>query len=268
MPNPEPLHFCLLIPCYNNFKGLVQSLNSIEYDEPHYKIVIVDDGSEEPLTLEGIQPALRRPLPLRLIRYPQNRGITHALNTGLEWIVQHTNAAYIARLDCSDICHPQRFYQQVRYMDAHPDIGIMGSWCYFESEDGSIRYRYTTPTQHEDLKKAMALRNVFIHPTVMFRTHIVKMTGYYPYTYPQAEDYALFWKMLNNTKGVVLDQYLVTCAINKKGLSLSNRNEQLRSREKVVATFCHDYALKLLGIWKLRLLRLVPQRLLLLFKSS
>ena len=48
-------------------------------------------------------------LQVHVLRLPHNQGITAALNAGLDWIVTHTSAPYIARLDCRDLCDGERF---------------------------------------------------------------------------------------------------------------------------------------------------------------
>lgn len=229
-------------------------------------MVIVDDGSREPITHQMLEAA-NLPSPFHLIRLPQNRGITEALNTGLHWIQQHAPARYVARLDCSDTCHPERFLRQVAFLDAHPEVGLLGTWCTFETEDGSYSYPYTTPVEHEAILKAMHLRNVFIHPTVMFRTELLEQSGVYPYEYPHAEDYALFWKMIKVMKSAILDEYLVACSINAGGISMGNRTAQLKSRLRVVWNLGSRQELKFLNFFKMKLLLFVPQWLILWLKS-
>jgi glycosyltransferase involved in cell wall biosynthesis len=260
------LHFCLLIPVYNNWEGLLRSLKSINYPSGHHLVVIVDDGSLEPITTEMLGAAALES-PFHLICLPQNKGITEALNTGLRWIKEHTTARYIARLDCSDTCHPNRFHRQVAFLDAHPEVGLLGTWCTFQSEDGSISYPYTTPLEHAAIEKEMHLRNVFIHPTVMWRAALLDKAGVYPYDFPNAEDYALFWALIKISKGAVLDQYLVTCAFSGKGISMGNREAQLKSRWKVVRHFGNNRVRQLLGFFKTKLLLFVPQRVILWLKK-
>lgn len=229
--------------------------------------MIVDDGSREPVTEQMLADAAL-PSPFHLIRLSQNRGITEALNTGLRWIQAHTEARYVARLDCSDTCHPERFHLQVAFLDTHPDVGLLGTWCTFQTEDGSLAYPYTTPVEHEAIKKYMHLRNVFIHPTVMFRAELLKRIGVYPYDYSHAEDYALFWSMIQVMKSAILDQYLVTCVINAAGISMSNREAQLHSRISVVWKFGTHPALKVLNFIKMKLFLFVPQGWLLWWKGK
>src|SRR5215470_2449775 len=104
----EQLDFCLLIPCYNNPQGLMASLESVFYDGDRFAVVIVDDGSSVPVCAEQIKSELRNISLITVLRSEQNRGITDALNHGLQWIEEHLTVKYIARLDCGDSCHPYR----------------------------------------------------------------------------------------------------------------------------------------------------------------
>jgi glycosyltransferase involved in cell wall biosynthesis len=262
-----PLDFCLLIPCFNDEAGLQQSLESIRYDAGKYAVVVVDDGSQTPVMQQNLQRTAPHILNMHLIRLPQNLGITAALNTGLQWILEHTTAPYIARLDCRDTCDLRRFHKQVTFLNTHPQVGLLGSWCIFKEEGTDLNYPYTTPVQHRALLKAMHLRNVFIHPAVMFRTTVLQQTGLYPYNYPHAEDYALFWKMLQVTEGAVLNEHLTTCAILRRGISLANRKAQLWSRKKIVQEFGNSRFLKAYGLLKLNILIIMPKSLLLRLKA-
>ncbi len=263
----QPLHFCLLVPCYNDRVGLVQALQTVDYPFEHCLAVVVDDGSTQPLEAEALAAEVGTGLPVHLIRLTQNQGITTALNTGLRWIAANTSAPYIARLDCRDRCHPQRFYRQVQFLNTNPQVGLLGTWCRFEEAESRQAYNYTTPAAHEAIKKEMHSRNVFIHPTVMFRTALVRAGERYPHNYPHAEDYAFFWRLLQLAEGAILPQVLVTCAITRGGISGRHRQAQLLSRKKVVATFGRGGWITKWGLIKLNLLMLVPNSVLLRLKG-
>jgi glycosyltransferase involved in cell wall biosynthesis len=255
--------FCLLIPCYNNFKGLILSLKSVVYHPNGFMVVVVDDGSAVPVTLEAIKSEIEINYPLIIIRNEKNKGITDALNNGLSWIKENGKTKYIARLDCGDLCDSNRFYKQVDYLDNHPDTGLLGSWCMFEDKKSSFRYQYTTPTDHEQIKKAMYFRNVFIHPTVIFKTSLLNKAGFYPNEFMHAEDFALFWKLIKITHSHILNEFLVTCEINKEGISLKNRRDQLSSRSRVVARYGTNSLFKISGMLRIKALSIVPKQLLL-----
>jgi len=255
--------FCLLIPCYNNFEGLILSLKSVSYYDDRFMVVVVDDGSAVPVTMESIKSGIEINYGLIVLRNEKNKGITDALNKGLLWIKENGKTEYIARLDCGDLCDPSRFYKQIDYLNKHPDTGLLGSWCTFEDKKSSFRYPYTTPTDHERIKKAMYFRNVFIHPTVIFKTSLLKKTGFYPYEFMHSEDYAFFWKLVKITHSHILNEFLVICEINQEGISLKNRKEQLSGRAMVVARYGTNLLLKISGMLRIKALSILPKQLLL-----
>ncbi|MBS1603558.1 MAG: glycosyltransferase [Bacteroidetes bacterium] len=259
--------FCLLIPYYNNLPGLISSLKSIDYDSLAYVLLIIDDGSKEPLLREDILPYLPLPLSITILRLGENQGITVALNTGLRWLKEQQCCRYIARLDCGDLCAPQRFVRQVQFLDAHPGVALLGTWCIFKNFGTGESYRYMTPTEYKSILKEMHFRNVFIHPTVMWRTDTIRKIGVYPENFPHAEDYGFFYEIISTAEAAVLPEALVICEINPQGISLHYRNEQLKSRIKVVRQYGNNWLLRLIGVLKLSILLVIPYKMILEVKK-
>ena len=261
------IDFCLLIPCYNNLEGLCISLESVEYTGGHYLIVIVDDGSSELLQAEKINKSLSREKPLVILTNKNNLGITTSLNNGLSWIEENTDAEFIARLDCGDTCTTDRFDKQVRFMRTNPQIVLTGTWCLFENRETGERYSYKTPLIHSNIIRAMHFRNVFIHPTVMFRKEMLKITGYYPLQFDYAEDYAFFWNMINQGETAIINEFLVTTEISETGLSYKNRGKQLVARARVTRVFGKSIVLEFAAYMRLLLLFILPKQITLQLKK-
>ena len=259
--------FCVLIPCYNNLQGLKASLNSIRYHDGKYLIVIVDDGSEIPLQGTDFLQNDVLQLPIQIICLAENKGITFALNTGLRWITDNVNCTYVARLDCGDTCDPRRFYLQMEYLSVNTDVVLLGSCCYFQMPGKKFTYKHKAPELHDSIQRAMYFRNVFIHPTVIFKLEVAQKLNFYPYEYPYAEDYALFWEMMNTGKTAILPLYLVVCEVNKKGISQKNRIKQLHNRVVIVKKFGRKFVLRSLGILKIRILMKIPYSFILYVKK-
>jgi glycosyltransferase involved in cell wall biosynthesis len=267
MIKSKPLDFCLLIPCYDNFDGLLLSLGTVGYHPDRFVVLVVDDGSTVPVTPASIKSGIKIDFRLFVLRNEVNKGITAALNSGLKWIEETGAARYVARLDCGDLCAPDRFYKQMDFMENHPDVGLLGSWCVFEDRTKSFQYQYKTPTRHSQIKKAMHFRNVFIHPTVIFETGLLKKVGYYPTNFIHAEDYAFFYQLIEITNSHILDEFLVVCEINDKGISLKNRQEQFASRGRIIMKYGTNPFLKIVGVLRVYALRLLPKRLVLLLRK-
>ena len=113
----------------------------------------------------------------------------------------------------------------------------------------------------------MHFRNVFIHPTVMWRSDMTRKIGVYPDNFPHAEDYGFFYKIISATEAAVLPTDLVICEINPQGISLNFRREQLKSRIKVVRQYGKNGLFRLLGVIKLRLLIVIPYKFVLQTKK-
>jgi glycosyltransferase involved in cell wall biosynthesis len=263
---PKSVDFCVLIPCYNNLKGLYQSISSIEYKEEDYLVLVIDDGSDIAVSLDELYAKIPSSVNIVILRNEKNAGITKSLNRGLDYISANLAAKFIARLDCGDICSPERFYKQVSFLNAHAEIDLVGSWCYFKNFQSGEAFKYVTPTLHYNIERSMYFRNVFIHPTVMWRSIAVQQTKY-PEQYPCAEDYGLFYEMISRGRSAIMDEFLVTCEINKKGLSYIFRDEQLKSRSAIIKNYGTNKIYRFLGVLKLRLLMLLPFELVLQMKK-
>lgn len=257
------LDFIIVIPVYNDKVGLSIALKNVQYNKGNFGVVIIDDGSRDKMTEEEIKSLLPANATLHVITLNQNAGITHALNTGLDWI--YTNQGkrfqtrFIARLDSGDICSEDRFEKQVAFLEAHEDIDLLGSWCVFEDFETGEKFVYRTPTADKQIKRAMHFRNIFIHPTVMWRVELSEKFKHYPENFPHAEDYGLFYQwMSEDVSTAIIPESLVTCRINPKGLSLANRAYQLKSRIKVIKAFGNNKFLTVIGILKLWALLALP----------
>ncbi len=262
---PAQKDFILLIPYYNHFKGLLASIQSIQYPAHLFEVLIVDDGSTEIIDEKKISE-INLQLQFSILRLHQNAGILGALNTGLQHLKTRNDYKYIARLDCGDTCHPDRFKEQVEFFNQHPDIALLGTWCRFEDPLTKKGYDYISKTKHQDIVKEMHFKCSFIHPTVMFRKEVMANIGMYPEGYLHTEDYAYFWQILKHYKGEVLAKKLVTVEFSVEAISSKNYKEQLRSRKKVVKEYGSLALAKLFGLFILNIKTGLPTRVVQLAK--
>jgi glycosyltransferase involved in cell wall biosynthesis len=255
----------IIIPHYNNLKGLKKSLASISDIEP-VDVLIIDDGSK----IKPDEKELKKEFPqindIKVILNDKNRGIEYVLNDGLKYALEH-NYKYISRLDCGDICYPERFQIQKDFLDKNPDIYLIGSYVEMIDTKGNTLFIYKPPTTHEKITKKMCINNVFIHPSVMFRKEVIKKVGFYPLNYKYAEDYAYFYKIVKTYKVANIDKVLLKCEINPLGISLSKRKIQLKSRIKVILDFCDCSWIKLYSLIRNFIMFIIPYSIILKIKK-
>lgn len=260
-----PLDFYVLIPCYNNLPGLRRSLQSIVYPLDKYGVVIVDDGSDQPILASALGNCI--PPMTRILRQPVNTGITAALNAGLRWLDLRSDHRFVARLDCGDLCTPDRFIKQVEFLTLNPHIGLLGTWVRFQNFSTGSSYLYKTPVEQRQIQRGMHFRNLFIHPSVMWRAAARPGMTRYPHDLPHAEDYGFFYQHVLEGRAAILPEVLTICEIDPEGLSLRHRRRQLMSRIKTVLRYGNNKLLGSMGTLKLILLLLIPYRVILTLKS-
>lgn len=243
----------------------MRSLSSIGLDE-HLDVFIVDDGSGMVLNEGEIASAFQAKGTVYFVYLSENQGIQHALNRGLLAIGDEYE--YIARLDCDDLCAPNRFVRQMSFLDAHQDIALVGSAVTFMQNDDKALYTLYLPQSASSIKRAMHINCAFIHPSVMWRASIGKKIGYYPIDYPMAEDFAYFWRFVMQFKTANLPDVLVWTKLNPGGLSVSKRRQQLKTRLRLQIQYFEWYEwVSYYGVLKTGMLMLTPYRWVLAYKK-
>ncbi|MBU2566714.1 glycosyltransferase, partial [Patescibacteria group bacterium] len=107
---------------------------------------------------------------------------------------------YIARMDADDRCRPDRFDLQQKFLDKHPNIGVVGGWAEIIDKDDNPLGYYKTPSQHYRIKWKMLFSNPMIHPSLMARAEIF-IDNPYNENYINSQDYEL-WSRLMFEKGI------------------------------------------------------------------
>jgi glycosyltransferase involved in cell wall biosynthesis len=180
----------IIVPDYNNGRFLNEFIQSIIHStvKPR-ELIIVNDGSTDE---SGEVLAVYKNLEFLItIQFPINLGLTDALNAGLDT----ATGKYIMRADPDDILHPERIERQYTYMEAHPEVDVLGSnvW-YFHYETGQNINRSNFPAEHDQIVGAYrnGLHGIQ-HPTAFMKKSVVQ--GYrYQKIFP-GEDYEFFSRM-------------------------------------------------------------------------
>jgi glycosyltransferase involved in cell wall biosynthesis len=113
----------IVIPVYNAGRCLHEALRSAAGQTfTDHEIVLVDDGSTDPVTLALVGEAEQRPG--ISVHRTANRGPSHARNLGIE----RARGAYILPLDADDWLAPTFLEKTVPRLDADPALGVVYTW--------------------------------------------------------------------------------------------------------------------------------------------
>lgn len=161
------------------------------------EVVLVEDGPLTEDLYSVVDEYTKLYTNLRVVRSEKNLGLGKALNLGLN----SCKYDYVARMDTDDICFPNRFEKQIRFLEGHSEVDMVGTWTleFTETSDGEVRYMSLKkfPEHNDEIYTFAKKRNPFEHPSVMFKKAAVLDAGGYQHCY-LFEDYFMWVRMMLN----------------------------------------------------------------------
>lgn len=188
MNNPK---VSVIMSVYNGAKYLREAVDSIlSQSFLDFEFVIIDDCSNDnsPAILKEYSEQDSR---VRVITNEFNLGLTKNLNKA----VREARGEYLARFDCDDVSLPDRFKEQVEFLDKNKNCGMVGLWA--DVIDGNGKYLRTIkyPIANDELKKDLIKYNPFFHPGIMMRKEALVNIGLYNESWRFAQDYEMYFRM-------------------------------------------------------------------------
>lgn len=159
---------------------------------PIDEIMLIEDGPLTDELYELINDYQSKNTNIRTFAFEKNRQLGRALAKGVELCSNEL----VARMDTDDIAMPDRIEKQVAYMEAHPEVHVLGGAIREFNDEGTVdRVKYVPKTQ-EEIVEYVKVRNPLNHMTVMFRRSAILAVGNYQH-FPFLEDYSLWSRMLS-----------------------------------------------------------------------
>ena len=192
----------VLMPVYNTRPDhLREAMDSIlSQTLTDFEFLILNDASTDP-RVEEVVKSYDDPRIVYVVN-ESNLGISGSRNRLLDM----AQGEYLAVMDHDDISLPERFEKQAAFLDAHPDVGLVG--CQF-STIGKEKISQL-PLDDISLKKALMVHcGDMCHPASMLRRDVLEKHHIrYEAMFSPSEDHALFCRMLPHTRFATLPEEL------------------------------------------------------------
>jgi glycosyltransferase involved in cell wall biosynthesis len=214
----------VMMPVFNSGRfvaAVVRSLLAQTYRD--FELLIMDDGSRDdsPRILRDLaetDPRIR--LSLR-----ENHGTLATRNE----LLKLARGKYLAVNDSDDLSLPHRLERQVAFLDAHPDVAVVGGW--FDMIDARGR-RLTTlhpPADDAEIQR-LALRGhcSICHSAGMMRRDAVERVGGYGRDFKFAHDLELWLRLGEVGKLANLPETVIQFRLHQNSISETKREEQRR----------------------------------------
>lgn len=127
-------------------------------DKGNFKVIIVDDGSEEPVTVKSSLYEFT----IDIFRHDKNYGLPTALNTALK----NVETRFFVRIDSDDYVH-------------RSFLTVLRLKFELEADTKVVALDYAKVDENENLIAIYSCDEFPIGCAIMFRTEIIKVTGLY-----------------------------------------------------------------------------------------
>ncbi len=214
-----------LLPVKNAMPYLTEALASIAAQTyVHHTVLAWDNGSTD-----GSADELRRWVPSRI----PGRVITDqpmGLGACLAKMVEMADSPLCARIDGDDVNLPNRLERQVRFMQLHPEVAVLGTDIQFMNEASEDQPgAWSVSTDDADIRWRLRFCNALNHPTVVFRRDAILRAGNYRDVMP-GQDYDLWVRVAQRARLANLPEKLVRYRLLETSVGATHRGHDRLER--------------------------------------
>lgn len=191
----------VLMTVYNGQFFVYEALKSILLQTfTDFELIVIDDASTDQSDAIIKSFTDKR---LRFIQNPERKGIP----VNRKYLFEIASGRFITYVDGDDLLEPDKFEKQLFYLKNNPAYGFVGSSVILIDKYGYENDRLKLDAKPGLIPAIMLFRNYFVNSAVMFRKEIVP-PGLFDFLPDFGEDYYLWWKLLQKTKGKNLPEFL------------------------------------------------------------
>jgi glycosyltransferase involved in cell wall biosynthesis len=170
MENTTPL-VSVLMPVHNAEKHLEDSINSVlNQTYSNFELIVLDDCSTD-RTLRIVESIARLDQRIVVLKNGNNFGIAASRNK----LMQAAKGELFFNMDSDDICHKERLYKQVMFLNQNPNIMVLGSYYSHIGVSSKIIQVPTTPLE---IKALLSIKNCICNSSAAFRAELFKKHNY------------------------------------------------------------------------------------------
>jgi glycosyltransferase involved in cell wall biosynthesis len=224
----------VVLPVYNGAEELPRTMESLlGQTEGDFELIAVDDGSAD-ATAAILREYAARDGRIRVMAQG-NAGLTRALIAGCEV----ARAPLIARQDCGDMSHPERFRRMAGILEQSPSAVVAGCEVDFTGPGGELLY--ATSHGGKDLRQALlqtgieAIVSLPHHGAAVMRADAFRRAGGYRAQFYFAQDLDLWIRMAALGELLIEPRVLYEARLLVRSISSLHRAEQFACAKIAIA---------------------------------
>jgi glycosyltransferase involved in cell wall biosynthesis len=176
------------MPVYDAEEYLRQSIDSVLGQTfGNFELLIISEHNTSNESIAIIESYSDKRI--RHIHNTTTLGLVRSLNAGLK----AAKGQYIALMDADDVSLPQRFEREVRFLDTHPSVSVVGTAFQIIDENNRLIGRHSHPTDPALIRWELMFNDVIANSSALVRRSIYDQIGGYDQEFVEsAMDYELW----------------------------------------------------------------------------
>lgn len=191
----------VVMPVHNGLPHLHAAIESILTQSfVDFEFICIDDASTDGSTdlLASV-----RDKRVHLVRNRKRLGLSVTLNRALRM----ARGQYWARMDADDISLPDRLEQQAKFLNAHPEISLVGVWA--KTIGLAKEQTWKMPGNPDAIKAELLFNSPLVHSAIMLRRQdFLQARLRYNPSVARAQDYDLWERAAQKLKMANLPKVL------------------------------------------------------------
>ena len=219
----------VIMSVYNGEEYLIEAIESVRKQTfKNWELIVINDCSTDS-TAKILQDFSIKDERIKVHTNEVNLKLPASLNKAISLCT----GKYIARMDADDICLPERFEKQYRFMEENSDVAL--SSCRFLTLKNGV---YASGgaggrCDFRALRAMLLVSNPILHPGVIARAEIMKKFNY-DTTLTCTEDLELWTRMArNNQKLQILPECLLIYRLHDKQITSTTLERQHTEVSKI-----------------------------------
>ena len=230
---PATHRVVVLLAAYKANGTVREAAESILDNTLAVDLLVIDDCSPEPVADVLGDLLAAHPERMRLVRMAKNSSQAACFNFALHEVLGR-GYDYVAVMDADDVALPGRFVAQVAFLDAHPDVGAVGTAMQtFDEVTLEPIYVHRHPSDDEAIRRAMFFNSAMVQPSAMIRAEVFRLMGGYNPAIQAALDYEFWRRIQTRWKLANLPEVLLRYRLSSGGQTMAGRRKQLSARLRV-----------------------------------
>jgi GT2 family glycosyltransferase len=185
----------IITPVFNTpvrwLRECIESVLTQTYE--NWELFLIDDHSTDPETLRCLTELAASDSRIILAKDEKRRGISAASNRGLAL----AKGDWVGFLDHDDLLEPDALFQNVKWLQDHPDADLI-----YSDEDKLTEQGFDSPIFKPDWSPDYFLSCNYVCHFTLIRRELIKQVGGFRSKFDGAQDYDLFLRVIEQTNRI------------------------------------------------------------------